>query len=122
MANETKLPSPDEVRAEIRAWLAANWKPTYGLVEWRNILVDGGWASPGWPSAWHGRDYTPPLVAIVDEEMRKAGAVGPARAGPRNLASARSAYQMSGRSAITRCQPATAPAVSPARSRAIAAQ
>ena len=88
MANETKLPSPDEVRAEIRAWLAANWKPTYGLVEWRNILVDGGWASPGWPSAWHGRDYTPPLVAIVDEEMRKAGAVGPARAGPRNLASA----------------------------------
>ncbi|MFO1015916.1 MAG: acyl-CoA dehydrogenase family protein [Caulobacteraceae bacterium] len=88
MANETKLPSPDEVRAEIRAWLAANWKPTYGLVEWRNILVDGGWASPGWPTAWHGRDYTPPLVAIVDEEMRKAGAVGPARAGPRNLASA----------------------------------
>jgi alkylation response protein AidB-like acyl-CoA dehydrogenase len=81
-------PTAEEVRAEIRAWLADNWKPTYGLVEWRNRLVDAGWAAPGWPKAWYGRDYPPALVAVVEEEVRRAGAVGPARAGPRNLASA----------------------------------
>ncbi len=88
MATNVTLPSPDEARAEIRAWLADTWRDTYGLVEWRNILLDAGWAAPGWPKAWFGRDYTPPLVAVVEEEMRRVGAVGPARAGPRNLASA----------------------------------
>ncbi|MGA0600421.1 acyl-CoA dehydrogenase family protein [Caulobacter sp. KR2-114] len=82
------LPTADAVREAIRAWLAETWRPTYGLVEWRNILVDAGWAAPGWPRAWFGRDLPPPLVAVVEEEMRRAGAVGPARAGPRNLASA----------------------------------
>ena len=28
------------VRAEVRAWLEANWNPNYGLVEWRNMLCD----------------------------------------------------------------------------------
>jgi len=86
MADEQ--PTADQVRDEIRAWLAAHWRPTYGLVEWRNILVDAGWAAPGWPRAWFGRDLAAPLVTVVEAEMRRAGAVGPARAGPRNLASA----------------------------------
>lgn len=81
-------PTADQVRGEIRAWLADNWRPTYGLVEWRNRLIDAGWAAPGWPKAWFGRDLSAPLVAVVEAEMRRAGAVGPARAGPRNLASA----------------------------------
>ena len=28
--------SETEVRAEVRAWLAANWDPEMSLVEWRN--------------------------------------------------------------------------------------
>jgi acyl-CoA dehydrogenase len=84
----TTEPTAEQVRSEIRAWLEANWRPTYGLIEWRGKLVDAGWAAPGWPKDSLGRDYSPALVAVVEEEMRRAGAVGPARAGPRNLASA----------------------------------
>ena len=46
----------DAVRAEVRAWLDANWDPELGLVEWRNRLIDSGWGVPHWPKAWYGRD------------------------------------------------------------------
>ena len=39
----------DSVRAEVRAWLEANWNPELGLVEWRNKLADSGWGVPDWP-------------------------------------------------------------------------
>jgi len=74
------------VRAEVRAWLEANWDQNLGLIAWRERLVDAGWGAPGWPSAFYGRDLEPALVAVVDEEMRRVGAVGVARAGPRRLA------------------------------------
>ena len=44
------------VRAEVRAWLEANWNPELGLVEWRNKLADSGWGVPHWPRDWYGRD------------------------------------------------------------------
>ncbi|HEY2050384.1 MAG TPA: acyl-CoA dehydrogenase family protein, partial [Caulobacteraceae bacterium] len=74
------------VRAEVRTWLEVNWDPNLGLIEWRERLVDAGWGAPGWPKAFYGRDLEPALVAVVDEEMRRVGAVGVARAGPRRLA------------------------------------
>src|ERR1700744_5204068 len=74
------------VRAEVRTWLEANWDPNLSLIEWRERLVDAGWGAPGWPKAFYGRDLEPALVAVVDEEMRRVGAVGVARAGPRRLA------------------------------------
>ena len=36
-------PTEDSVRAEVRAWLEANWTPELGLVEWLNRLADSGW-------------------------------------------------------------------------------
>ena len=53
------------VRAEVRAWLEANWNPDLGLVEWRNRLIDSGWGVPHWPCAWHGRDLPVGLVSVV---------------------------------------------------------
>src|SRR5580698_7838139 len=76
------------VRAEVGAWLEANWDPDLGLVEWRNRLIDSGWGAPSWPKAWHGRDLPAKLESVVAEEMRRIGAVGVARAGVRNLAAA----------------------------------
>ncbi len=76
------------VRAEVRAWLAANWDPNLGLVEWRNKLIDSGWGVPGWPKAWYGRDLSPGLVPVVEEEIQKSGAIGVAKAGIRTLAAA----------------------------------
>ena len=56
-------PTESSVRAEVRAWLEANWNPELGLVEWRNKLADSGWGVPHWPKQWYGRDL--PAVASL---------------------------------------------------------
>ncbi len=76
------------VRAECRAWLEANWDPELGLIEWRNKLADTGWGTPHWPSAWHGRDLPVGMVAVVEEEFKRIGAIGVAKVGIRVLAAA----------------------------------
>src|SRR5580700_10861091 len=76
------------VRAEVRAWLEANWNPELGLIEWRNKLADSGWGNPHWPKAWYGRDLPTGLVPVVEEEFKRIGAVGVAKAGIRTLAAA----------------------------------
>ena len=76
------------VRAEVRAWLEANWNPELGLVEWRNKLADAGWGVPHWPKEWYGRDLPAGLVTVVDEEFTRIGAIGVAKAGIRMLAAA----------------------------------
>ncbi|MFI4933559.1 MAG: acyl-CoA dehydrogenase family protein [Caulobacterales bacterium] len=86
--SETTQATESAVRAEARAWLQANWSPDQGLVEWRGKLIDAGWGAPSWPKAWHGRGLPPAFDRIVDEEIRKIGAVGVARTGIRTLAAA----------------------------------
>lgn len=76
------------VRAGVRAWLEANWDPNLGLVEWRNRLIDSGWGQPTWPTEWHGRGLSPSLAPVVEEEMKRVGAVGIAKTGIRRLAAA----------------------------------
>src|SRR5579872_3620323 len=76
------------VRAEVRAWLEANFNPDLGLVEWRNKLIDSGWGVPSWPKAWFGRELPPALEMVVEEEMQRIGAVGVAKTGIRRLAAA----------------------------------
>ena len=78
----------ETVRAEVRAWLEANWNTGYGLVEWRNKLIDSGWGVPHWPSQWYGRDLPVGLVPVVDEEFARVGAIGVAKVGIRTLAAA----------------------------------
>ena len=82
------LPSANEVRAEVRAWLAEHWHPDQSLVDWRTRLTDAGWAMPEWPEAWYGRGYPSELVRVVEQEFARVGAVGGARAGIRLLAAA----------------------------------
>ncbi|MFZ1886741.1 MAG: acyl-CoA dehydrogenase family protein [Candidatus Binataceae bacterium] len=77
-----------EVRAEVRAWLAANWDPEMSLVAWRNKLADSGWGMPQWPEAWYGRGLPIGLTRVVDEEFSAVGAVGAAKTGVRLLAAA----------------------------------
>ncbi|HEX5367083.1 MAG TPA: acyl-CoA dehydrogenase family protein [Acidimicrobiales bacterium] len=70
-------PSADEVRAEVRAWLSGHWDPERPLAEWRADLADSGWGCPTWPRP-HGRGLPAPLGRVVADELRAAGAVGPA--------------------------------------------
>src|SRR2546427_12764224 len=80
--------SETDVRAEVRAWLAANWDPEMSLVAWRDKLVDSGWGMPHWPEAWNGRGLPLGLVRAVEEEFARIGAVGGAKFGVRLLAAA----------------------------------
>jgi alkylation response protein AidB-like acyl-CoA dehydrogenase len=76
------------VRAEVRAWLEANWTTDQGLIEWRNKLIDSGWGVPTWPVDWYGKGLPVGLQPVVDEEFQRLGVVGVAKAGIRRLAAA----------------------------------
>ena len=82
------MPTEEALRAEVRSWLEANWDPDRELVAWRNLLIDAGWGAPTWPERWHGRGLSPELAQVVDEEIRRIGALGvapPGRAPGRSL-------------------------------------
>jgi alkylation response protein AidB-like acyl-CoA dehydrogenase len=63
---------------EVRDWLQAHWDPDQSLAEWRDVLVDSGWACPSWPKEWYGRGLPDAAREVVDAQFRQVGAVGPA--------------------------------------------
>ncbi len=76
--------SNEEVRNEVKAWLADNWDPramrTGSLAarnrEWLAKVVDAAWAAPRWPKQWYGRDYNDVQARIVETEFARVGAPG----------------------------------------------
>ena len=66
----------EDVRAELRAWIATHWDPERPLAEWREDLVASGWAAPSWPERWLGRGLPAWSDAIVSDELARADAVG----------------------------------------------
>ena len=70
----------------VHAWLDENWNPELSLREWREILVDGGWATPHWPSEYFGRDFTQAQSNIVSRTFHERDIVPVAQTGPRRLA------------------------------------
>jgi len=76
----------DEVRDEVRSWLAETWDPERPLREWRELLADGGWGCPTWPVEHCGRGLAPALAAVVGDEFDRVGAVGPATGSAMTLA------------------------------------
>ncbi len=79
--------TPEQIRREVSAWLDANWRIDRPLLEWRNILLEGGWAAPHWPEEWHGRGFTLDQAMVVSEVFREMDVVPAAQVGPRGLAS-----------------------------------
>jgi alkylation response protein AidB-like acyl-CoA dehydrogenase len=70
-------PTPDPVRAEVRAFLADAWDPDLTVAQWWELLGESGWCAPTWPQEWFGKGLGRDAVAIVNDELRAAGAVGP---------------------------------------------
>jgi alkylation response protein AidB-like acyl-CoA dehydrogenase len=77
----------EELRAEVRAWLAANWKPEYREAPaggdmapraspWLAKVVEAGWAAPSWPAAHHGRGLSDAQSRLIANEFRAFGAPG----------------------------------------------
>jgi alkylation response protein AidB-like acyl-CoA dehydrogenase len=80
------VPSPEQLRAEVRDWLAANWR---GLpktadpwvsspehVAWLQRVLDAGYAAPTYPTEWFGRGYPNVLAAVIEQEFRAVKAPG----------------------------------------------
>ena len=67
----------DDVRSELRTWIAANWDPELSLARWRELLADSGWACPAWPRGWCGRGLPPAAAAAVTAGIAEAGVPGP---------------------------------------------
>lgn len=63
------------VRADVLGWFEGAWDPDLSLLEWRDRLVDSGWAVPSWSSQWFGRDLPAWADRVAHGTIREAGGV-----------------------------------------------
>ena len=66
----------DHLIERVREWLRENWDQNSSLLEWRERLVDSGWAVPSWPTEWFGLSLPAWADSVVAEEIKRIGAVG----------------------------------------------
>ncbi|TKT75755.1 acyl-CoA dehydrogenase family protein [Aquamicrobium sp. LC103] len=86
----------DELRAEIRDWMASNLTGRFEVLrhrgnagdgdalpdlrkEWERVLAGSRWTCPGWPHEWGGRGLSVAEQIVFQEEYSRAG--GPGRMG-----------------------------------------
>ncbi|MGH3303668.1 MAG: acyl-CoA dehydrogenase family protein [Streptosporangiaceae bacterium] len=68
--------TPDLIRAELAAWVGEHWDPDLSLRNWRELLLQAGWAVPSWQQRWHGRGLPGWADELVAGELVGLGAVG----------------------------------------------
>ena len=73
----TTMLTEDEVRDEVRRFVADAWDPDLTLAEWWDRLAESGWAVPTWPEEWLGRGLPGAAARTVSDELRAGGALGP---------------------------------------------
>lgn len=66
----------EDLRTEIRQWLAANWDPSLDRGEWAERIFNAGWSAPSWEPQWGGRLLTESQSRIVTTEFAAVGARG----------------------------------------------
>ncbi len=80
MADGLELSGADrlaDVRSKARSWFETNWDPAVTLGEWWSLLANSGWGFPQWPEGRYGKSLTSDEAAVVSEERRRVGALGP---------------------------------------------
>src|SRR4051812_38578651 len=73
----TTMLTEDEVRDEVRRFVADAWDPDLTLGEWWDRLAESGWAVPTWPVEWLGRGLPGAAARTVSDELRAARVLGP---------------------------------------------
>jgi alkylation response protein AidB-like acyl-CoA dehydrogenase len=68
----------DDLRAEVREWLAANWTPGMDRNRWADLVLEAGWSVPSWEPQWYGRGLSDAQSRIVAAEFAAVGAPGTA--------------------------------------------
>lgn len=66
----------DDIRTEVRQWLAQNWDPGADRAGWTQRVFDAGWSAPSWEPEWGGRGLSDPQSRIVAAEFAAVGAYG----------------------------------------------
>jgi len=66
----------DHIRAELAEWVQQHWDAEMALRDWRELLLQAGWAVPSWPRRWHGRGLPGWADELVASELLRIGAVG----------------------------------------------
>ena len=66
----------DDIRTEVRQWLAQNWDPKLDRAQWAHRVFDAGWAAPSWEPEFGGRGLSEPQSRIVAAEFAAVGARG----------------------------------------------
>jgi len=64
-----------DLREEVRAWVTQNWDPALSLRQWRERLLESGWAVPSWPVRWYGKGLPAWTDAVVHDEIARCHAV-----------------------------------------------
>jgi alkylation response protein AidB-like acyl-CoA dehydrogenase len=70
------VPCQETILGELTEWVREHWDPDMALREWRELLLDSGWAVPSWPRRWHGRGLPAWADELVAAELIRLGAVG----------------------------------------------
>jgi alkylation response protein AidB-like acyl-CoA dehydrogenase len=73
--------SAEDLRVEVRAFVAANWDLDITLREWWSRLFDAGLAVPTWPAEYGGRSLSASMQRVITEEFATAGVVSPPAVG-----------------------------------------
>jgi alkylation response protein AidB-like acyl-CoA dehydrogenase len=68
--------SPDQIRAGLTGWVQQHWDPDMALRDWRELLLQAGWAVPSWPRRWHGQALPAWADELVASELIRLGSAG----------------------------------------------
>src|SRR5207302_6606823 len=71
------MPTVEDVRTEVKAWLEENWNPDLAVGEWWDVLARSGYAAPTFPEDCWGKGWPRDLAMAVSDAIKEHGAVGP---------------------------------------------
>jgi alkylation response protein AidB-like acyl-CoA dehydrogenase len=71
------LPTAEDVRAEVKAWLEENWDPDLTVGEWWDRLARSGYAAPTFPEDAWGKGWGRDLAMVVTSALAEHQAIGP---------------------------------------------
>lgn len=77
----TPLPTAEDVRADLEAWLDENWDESLTVEEWWARLAPTGYAHPTLPENAGGKGWGRDLAAVVNTVMAEREVMGPPSSG-----------------------------------------
>ena len=69
--------SVDDIIVEARAFIDQHWRADIDPNEWRELVVDHGFAALRWPTRWFGRDLSDTDAKRVEAVFAERGVRGP---------------------------------------------